>query len=146
MTARRTRSDNLTPEQRRYTMSRVKDKNTRPELVVRRLVFALGYRYRLHDARLPGSPDLVFPARRRVIFVHGCFWHGHACKAGRKRPKANRLYWDAKLLRNRRRDRRIRRELGRSDWRSLVLWECQLKNAGRVRRRVVEFFTDGRRG
>ncbi len=142
MTARRARTDNLTPEQRRYTMSRVKAKDTQPEVLVRRLVSSLGFRCRRHDAGLPGSPDLVFPGRRKVIFIHGCFWHGHRCKAGRKRPQANRPYWDAKLLRNRVRDRRVRRELRRADWRVLALWECQLKNSERLRRRVQAFLAD----
>ncbi len=142
MTARRARTDNLTPEQRRYTMSRVKAKDTQPEVLVRRLVSALGFRCRRHDARLPGVPDLVFPRLRKVIFIHGCFWHGHRCKAGRKRPQANRSYWDAKLLRNRVRDRRVRRELRRADWRVLALWECQLKDSERLRRRVQDFLAD----
>jgi DNA mismatch endonuclease (patch repair protein) len=140
------RTDNLTPEQRRYTMSRVKAKDTRPEFQVRRLVFSLGYRYRLHDARLPGRPDLVFPARRKVIFVHGCFWHGHRCKSGRKRPKTNRRYWDAKLQRNKTRDRRIRAALARARWRTLVLWECQLESAPALQRRVRDFLEQDRRG
>jgi len=97
-------TDNLTPEQRKRTMTQVHSKDTQPEMRVRRLVHSLGYRYRLHRKELPGNPDLVFPKRRKIIFVHGCFWHGHDCKAGRKRPKANEEYWNAKLARNRDRD------------------------------------------
>jgi DNA mismatch endonuclease (patch repair protein) len=127
-------------------MSRVKATNTGPEFRVRRLIFSLGYRYRLHDARLPGRPDLVFPARRKVIFVHGCFWHGHSCKSGRKRPKANRGYWDAKLMRNKTRDRRTRAALARTRWGALVLWECQLKSSQALTRRITGFLEQGDRG
>jgi len=120
--------DNLTRAQRSETMRRVRGKDTGPELRVRRMVHGMGFRYRLHVKELPGSPDLLFPARAKVIFVHGCFWHGHDCRAGLNRPSSNRRYWTPKLERNRRRDRANRTRLRRLGWRVLVVWECQLKS------------------
>ena len=119
-------------------MRRVKGKDTAPELVVRRLVWRLGARYRLHRADLPGKPDLVLPGRRLVIFVHGCFWHGHGC--GRCRiPATRRRYWLAKIERNRRRDRRCARQLRRLGWRVLTVWECRLKDRDRLSGRIARF-------
>lgn len=120
-------TDNLTPEQRKRTMTRVHSNDTRPEMRVRRLVHGLGYRYRLHRKDLPGNPDLVFPKRRKIIFVHGCFWHGHDCKAGRKRPKANETYWSTKLARNKERDVANQALLRAQGWDVLIVWECDLK-------------------
>ncbi|MGA7850583.1 MAG: very short patch repair endonuclease [Terriglobales bacterium] len=108
-------------------MSLVRSKHTKPELFVRRLVHRLGYRYRLHQADLPGRPDLVFRSRRKVVFVHGCFWHGHKCRLGRM-PKSRLDYWSPKITGNRQRDIRTLRRLRRMEWRVLVLWECQLDN------------------
>ena len=108
-------------------MRAVASKDTAPEMQVRRAVHAMGFRYRLHVADLPGKPDLVFPRLRKVIFVHGCFWHQHRCKRGRRKPKSRQDYWDAKLARNVARDRSHRRKLRRAGWRVLVVWECQLK-------------------
>ena len=119
--------DNLTQEQRVHTMRSVRGKDTRPEIIVRRLVHALGYRYRLHRRDLPGCPDLVFVSRKKVIFVHGCFWHGHACRAGRNRPKSNFHYWKKKLLGNTQRDSQHRADLRRLGWTVLTIWECRLK-------------------
>ncbi|MCI0640763.1 MAG: very short patch repair endonuclease [Gemmataceae bacterium] len=105
-------------------MAAVKSKNTTPEMVVRRLVHRLGYRYRLHVSALPGAPDLVFPRLRKVIFVNGCFWHMHGC--GRCRiPTSRRRYWIAKIKRNALRDPRNRRKVNRLGWRVLTVWECQ---------------------
>ena len=123
-------------------MSRIRSKDTRPEMIVRRLAHSLGYRYRLHVRTLPGTPDLVFPARRKIINVSGCFWHMHGC--GRCRiPATRRRYWLAKLLRNKERDRQSRRALRRQGWDVLNLWECQMGNAERLERRIVQFL--GRR-
>lgn len=105
-------------------MAAVKSRNTTPELAVRSLVHRLGYRFRLHDARLPGSPDLVLPRHRAAIFVHGCFWHGHRCRRGRRVPQTNRAYWLQKRRRNQERDARAIRALRRRGWRVLVVWEC----------------------
>jgi DNA mismatch endonuclease (patch repair protein) len=110
-------------------------------MTVRRLVHRLGFRYALHRRDLPGSPDLVFPSRGRVIFVHGCFWHAHGvCRAGRNRPSSNQAYWIPKLNRNRERDAANRRCLRNLGWRVLVIWECQLKNPDRLRARIARFF------
>src|SRR3990172_6485597 len=99
-------ADRLTKDQRSALMARVRNKNTRPELIVRRLAYRLGYRYRLHQKELPGTPDLAFRGRKKVIFVHGCFWHGHDCAAGRNVPATKIEYWHDKLGKNRERDRR----------------------------------------
>lgn len=123
-------------------MRAIRAKNTAPEMLVRRLVHTMGYRFRLHRATLPGKPDLVFPSRKRVIFVNGCFWHGHTCKAGRRVPIQNRPYWMAKIARNKTRDRASRKMLKKLGWDSLILWECQLKGTARVRRRVERFLSE----
>jgi DNA mismatch endonuclease (patch repair protein) len=120
-------------------MQRVRSQDTMPEMKVRRLIFGLGYRYRLHRADLPGKPDLVFPGRRKVIFVHGCFWHGHGCKAGRKRPKTNESYWTKKLERNRGRDVEHDQALRALGWQPLTVWECELKDMDALRAKVQEF-------
>lgn len=117
--------DVLTPEQRRRCMAAVRSKHTKPELLVRRLVHSLGYRYRLHRRDLPGCPDLAFPRRRKVIFVHGCFWHRHSCHKGRSLPATRRRFWEHKLADNKKRDGKIRRRLNSLGWRRLVIWECQ---------------------
>src|SRR5579863_907292 len=103
--------DNLTPAQRTATMARVRSRDTKPELLARRFIHSLGYRYRLYRSDLPGKPDLVFPKQRKAIFVHGCFWHGHCCRAGKNRPLSNLSYWSRKLLRNRQRDVASRKAL-----------------------------------
>jgi len=131
--------DNLTVEQRVRTMRAVRDRDTTPELVVRRMAFALGYRFRLHSRRLPGCPDLVFASQKKVIFVHGCFWHGHACPAGSKRPQSNAEYWTKKLFRNKRRDSANRLRLRALGWKALTIWECQLRRVEGVERRVARF-------
>jgi len=140
--SRQRRRDPLTPTQRSYTMAQVKSEDTRPEMAVRRLMHALGYRYRLHRRDLPGTPDLAFISLKKVVFVHGCFWHGHRCKAGRKRPLTNHDYWQAKLASNRTRDRRARQELVKMGWDALVVWECELRAPTRVSDRIVNFLED----
>jgi DNA mismatch endonuclease (patch repair protein) len=117
-------------------MRRVKGKDTAPELIVRRLVWRLGGRYRLHAAGLPGKPDLVLPRRRIAIFVHGCFWHGHTCARGARVPKANRDYWLAKVAKNRARDAAHRAALQAAGWRVETIWECELKDAAALEHRV----------
>jgi DNA mismatch endonuclease, patch repair protein len=107
-------------------MATIRSKDTRPEMLVRRLAHRLGYRFRLHRKGLPGSPDLVFPSRQKAIFVHGCFWHRHDCSWGRKAPSVRLDYWLPKLERNRTRDRANLDALKRLGWSVLVLWECEL--------------------
>jgi len=130
--------DKLTPARRSWVMARIRGSDTGPELLVRSIVHRLGYRYRLHDRRLPGSPDLVFPARKRVIFVHGCFWHGHSCRRGCL-PSSNRGFWEEKIRRNKQRDRRVGRLLKRDDWEVLTVWQCQMKNPSKLEKRLTSF-------
>ena len=130
--------DTLTRTQRSERMSRVRSQNTKPELIVRRLVHKMGYRYRLHRRELPGVPDLVFPGRRTIIFVHGCFWHGHACKRA-KLPATHRAFWREKQLYNRKRDSTNLRRLRRLGWKVTVVWECQLRDLLAVQKRLLAF-------
>ena len=137
-------ADKLSPEQRSANMSRIRSKNTSPEMAVRRLVHAMGYRFRLHRKDLPGKPDLVFPGRRAVIFVHGCFWHQHPaehCLDGR-RPKSNTRYWTEKLDRNVARDAKVQDALTTQGWRSLIIWECELSDTERLDHRLRSFLED----
>jgi DNA mismatch endonuclease (patch repair protein) len=120
-------------------MRAVKDRDTAPEMTVRRLVHGMGYRYRLHGKDLPGKPDLLFRPKKKAIFVHGCFWHGHSCKRGDRRPKSNTAYWSAKLNRNMTRDKRNLDDLRRLGWRALVVWECETKDLNRTRRKISRF-------
>lgn len=131
----------MSPAARSERMSRIRSKDSGAELRVRRLVHAMGYRYRLHQSELPGRPDLVFRARRKVIFVHGCFWHRHedpCCKLARL-PKSRLDFWLPKLERNRLRDEEVRAELAKSGWTVLVIWECELTDLDTVTERVREF-------
>jgi len=133
--------DTLSPAERSARMSRVRHKDTGPEWAVRRLVHAMGYRYRLHGRSLPGRPDLVFPGRKAVIFVHGCFFHRHPdprCKLARL-PKSRLDFWLPKLEGNRARDHRNCAELLGIGWRVLTLWECELRDKMQVIRRVKKF-------
>ena len=127
------------PEVRRRTMQAVKSKDTAPELTVRRLAHGMGYRFRLHRKDLPGTPDMVFPGLHKVIFVHGCFWHGHDCPRGARVPTGNRDYWLKKIGRNRERDRAARAALIESSWKVAVLWECELGDQKQLRRRLGHF-------
>jgi DNA mismatch endonuclease (patch repair protein) len=133
--------DTLTAAQRSERMSRVRARDTRPELLVRRIAHGLGYRYRLHQRDLPGKPDLVFPARRKVILIHGCFWHRHpdpACKLARM-PKSRLEFWEPKFARNRARDEKVLEQLAESGWTVLTLWECELGDRSQVETRIKEF-------
>ena len=113
-------------EQRSRIMRAVKSRNTQPEMTVRRLVHSMGYRYRLHRKDLPGKPDLAFISRRKAIFVHGCFWHGHDCPRGSREPKTNRDYWIPKIAKTRERDKATMERLWKMDWKTLVIWECEI--------------------
>ena len=128
-----------TPEIRRRTMQAVKSKDTAPELAVRRLLSARGYRYRLHREDLPGCPDIVFSGRRKAVFIHGCFWHGHACARGSRVPVRNRDYWVGKVARNRERDDSTLAALAEMEWDVMVVWECELKDEERLLRRLTRF-------
>lgn len=132
-------TDVFTPEKRSKVMARVKDKNTKPEMKVRRLAHGLGYRFRLHRKDLPGSPDLVFAGRGKVIFVHGCFWHGHDCARGSRQSKQNAEYWTAKIARNVQRDARNQAALEKQGWAVMTLWECELKDGEALAKRLMAF-------
>lgn len=131
--------DRLTPPQRSRVMGRVRNRDTKPELIVRRLIHRLGYRFRLHVRGLPGTPDLVFPGRRKVIFVHGCFWHRHeGCRAA-STPATRQSFWEAKFERNKQRDRQVIDALERSGYQVLVIWTCELRPEQRLRDRLTAF-------
>lgn len=133
--------DKLAPDIRSRNMARIGSKDTKPEMLVRRLVHAMGFRYRLHVKDLPGKPDLVFRGRKKVIFVHGCFWHQHkGCREGRV-PTSRESYWVPKLARNADRDQEHTRALKLLGWRALVLWECQLSDRKEVERKVRAYLS-----
>ena len=131
--------DSLTPEQRSERMSRVKSRDTEPERELRRLVWGLGHRYRKNHDTVPGRPDLAFVGRKQAIFIHGCFWHRHDCPSGKRTPKSQVGFWRHKFKANVRRDAQVRRDLKAEGWRSLVIWECQLRDHASVTRRVQRF-------
>lgn len=133
--------DNIPPSERSEIMSRVRSKNSRPEMLVRHLVFAEGFRYRLHANDLAGCPDLVFRSRKKVIFVHGCFWHRHNHCALARLPKSRLDFWEPKLQANKRRDANNKRQLTREGWNVLTIWECQLKNTDKLKR-IIRGFLD----
>jgi DNA mismatch endonuclease, patch repair protein len=120
-------------------MRRIRKTDTKPEMIVRRLLHAMGYRYRLHDKRLPGNPDIVLPRHRKVILVHGCFWHRHDCPDGRKLPRSKPDYWGPKLERNRQRDEQGVAQLRELGWDVLVVWECELKPAAALVDKLKSF-------
>jgi DNA mismatch endonuclease (patch repair protein) len=123
--------DTLSPEERSTRMGLVRGSDTKPEMMIRRLVHGMGYRYRLHISTLPGKPDMVFRSRGKIIFVHGCFWHRHPsskCRLARL-PKSRLDFWGPKLERNRERDRDAVRSLKRDGWQVMIIWECQIKTA-----------------
>ncbi len=130
--------DTRTTEQRRRIMQSVRSKNTGPEQAIRKALFAAGYRYRLHRKDMAGSPDIVFPSRRKAIFVHGCFWHGHGCNKGRL-PKSRLDYWRPKIEANQFRDRRNLDILEAEGWRVLVVWQCELREFLAAFERIVRF-------
>lgn len=134
--------DRLTQERRSENMRRIRSKGMKPEMAVRSLVHRLGYRYRLHHSGLPGKPDLVFGSRHKVIFVHGCFWHGHeepTCVDGRRKPKSNLDYWLPKLARNRERDAANDEALARLGWSVMTVWECEVRDKDKLAVRLTEF-------
>ncbi len=133
--------DKISQSRRSENMRRIRDRDTSPEMTVRRLTHSMGYRYRLRRKDLPGRPDLVFSGRRKVIFVHGCFWHQHPdprCQDSRL-PKSNTAYWTPKLRRNRERDQEHVQQLQAEGWRVLVIWECELKDTDQVVEKIRSF-------
>lgn len=134
-------ADTRTTEQRRHIMQSVKGRNTGPEMAVRRLLHRAGYRYRLHVKNLPGTPDIVLAGRRKIVFVHGCFWHGHGCRIGRP-PKSKLDFWGAKIEGNRSRDARKEGELRALGWDVLTVWQCEIGNAEALASRLGSFLGD----
>lgn len=132
-------TDTLSSKERSKRMSLVRAKDTKPELRVRRLVYSLGYRYRLHGAGLPGKPDMVFKGRRKVIFIHGCFWHRHEGCALARLPKSRLDFWVPKLEGNKDRDIRNQKKLSAMGWKFLVIWECEINDTGKLQKRISEF-------
>lgn len=133
--------DVLNKEQRSRCMSAIRSTNTLPEMTVRRTVHRLGFRYRLHDKKLPGKPDLVFPRHKKIILVHGCFWHIHDCKYGSVIPKTRAEFWSDKRQSNVNRDRNVIKQLSELGWQVLVLWECQIKDRAKLERVLLNFFS-----
>ena len=134
-----TMADVLTPKQRSKNMAAIRNKNTKPEMVVRRAVHRLGYRYVLHERKLPGHPDLVFPSRKKAMFIHGCFWHLHTCRYGLVVPATNAEFWKNKRGGNAARDARNIVALRKLGWKVLVVWECELQNLDVLAARVQRF-------
>lgn len=132
-------ADSFPPEIRSRIMRAVKSKDTSPEMTVRRIVHAMGKRYRLHRKDLPGKPDLTFAGLRKIIFVHGCFWHGHDCKHGARQPKDNAEYWENKISRNKERDIGSQEALRSMGWDVMIIWECQLKDLEALKERLRVF-------
>ena len=121
--------DKISKEKRSKNMQKIKSFNTKPEIILRKLIFSMGYRYRIHYKKLPGKPDIVFPGKKKVIFVHGCFWHQHNainCRF-KHNPKSNKVYWDEKFKKNNERDKRNQLKLKNLGWRYLIIWECEIK-------------------
>lgn len=137
-------TDTRSPEQRSMIMRSVGTKNTGPELIVRKLLHAAGYRYSLHRRDLPGSPDIVMRSRRKIVFVHGCFWHGHRCRYGQP-PKSRRAYWLPKLAANAARDKRNRTLLREKGWSVLVVWQCETRHPSRLERKLIRFVDEANR-
>lgn len=132
-------ADFMSPEQRSAHMAKIRSKDTKPEIMLRRLLHRDGLRYRLHDRRLPGKPDLVFAGRKKVIFVNGCFWHGHDCPVGSRLPKSNTQFWLDKRRRNHERDALQRTQLVQQGWGYLDVWECEILAGGDLVRHVKIF-------
>ena len=132
-------TDHINRAQRSRNMAAVRSKDTKPEMVVRKLVYGLGYRYRLHLGSLPGRPDLAFPAKRKAIFVHGCFWHRHPECSRASMPKIRQAFWKAKFEKNVARDARNIAALEATEWKILTLWECEIKNDQWLRKAIQRF-------
>jgi len=135
-------TDVFSKEKRSWIMSRVKGRDTKPELLVRSFVHRMGFRFRVHRRDLPGNPDIVLPRHGKVIFVHGCFWHGHKRCPRAKRPTTNKRFWNKKLDGNIERDKRFRKKLRRMGWKVLVVWQCETRNPEKVLGKLERFLHD----
>lgn len=132
-------ADNLTREQRKKNMTAIKSRHTKPELIVRSIIHRLGFRFRLHDKKLIGKPDIVLPRHQKIILVHGCFWHLHDCKRGNVTPKTNVEYWQTKRFRNVARDEENLKIYKNEGWKTLTVWECEIKDIEKLRRKINAF-------
>jgi len=135
--------DRFTSQERSRIMSRVKGRDTKPEKLIRSLLHAMGYRFRLHRKGLPGKPDILLPKHRKAIFVHGCFWHGHADCRRAARPESNADFWNKKIDGNMARDKMVQAELGKSGWSLLVIWQCEMKDVEKLRQNLEYFLKSG---
>jgi DNA mismatch endonuclease (patch repair protein) len=132
-------ADIFTKKQRSEIMSRIKGKDTKPERLVRSLLHRMGFRFRLHVAGLPGKPDIVLVRHRKVVFVNGCFWHGHGACRKRNMPKTNKTFWIQKISKNKKRDELARRQLRKQGWRILTIWECETRDVEKAVFRLCLF-------
>ncbi|MDP2600033.1 MAG: very short patch repair endonuclease [Deltaproteobacteria bacterium] len=135
-------TDVFSQQKRSWIMSRVKGRDTKPEILVRSFIFRMGFRFRLHRRGLPGTPDIVLPRHGKIIFVHGCFWHGHKRCPRSKRPTSNENFWNNKLDENIKRDKGYRRELRQMSWKVLTVWECETKSPEKLLRKLERFLHD----
>jgi DNA mismatch endonuclease, patch repair protein len=126
-------------EQRSFNMSQIRDKNTKPEIIVRSIVHRMGFRFGLHNKKLPGKPDIVLSCHKKIIFVHGCFWHIHNCKYGKVKPATNAEFWTNKRQGNATRDKENIKQLKKLGWRVLVVWECQIKKPEMIGNKIRKF-------
>ncbi|HEX9960499.1 MAG TPA: very short patch repair endonuclease [Pyrinomonadaceae bacterium] len=134
-------ADNLTAEQRKRNMTAIKSRHTKPEIIVRSIVHRLGFRFRLHEPKLQGKPDIVLPRHRKIVLVHGCFWHMHDCKRGNVTPKSNTDYWQTKRFRNVERDKTNLNVYKKEGWKVLTIWECEIKDLNKVERKLIKFLS-----
>ena len=132
-------SDVFSRKKRSWIMARISGSNTKPEIIVRKILYGMGYRYRINVRKLPGTPDIVLSKHKKVIFVHGCFWHGHQSCRKKALPKSNKAFWVQKITKNRERDQRTTRQLKRLGWRTLTIWECHTKDLEKVKNTLERF-------
>ncbi|MDQ3635534.1 MAG: DNA mismatch endonuclease Vsr [Acidobacteriota bacterium] len=132
-------ADNLTAEQRKRNMTAIKSRHTKPEKIVRSIIHRMGFRFRLHDKKLPGKPDIVLPRHKKIILVHGCFWHMHDCKRGNVTPKTNTEYWQKKRFKNVERDRQNLTAYKKEGWKVLTVWECEIKDLDKLKNKLLNF-------
>ena len=135
-------TDIFTKEKRSWIMGRIKGRDTKPEILVRSMIHRMGFRYRLHQRDLPGNPDIVLPRHAKVIFVHGCFWHGHKGCTRSKRPATNTEFWNNKLDDNIARDKRVQRKLRRDGWKVIVIWKCETRKPEKLLEKLERFLHD----
>jgi DNA mismatch endonuclease (patch repair protein) len=134
--------DKFTSEKRSHIMAQVKGRDTKPEKLIRSIVHQLGFRFRLYRKDLPGKPDIVLPRHKKIIFVHGCFWHGHKDCSRSKRPTSNQEFWDRKIDGNIIRDRKNKKALKPLGWRAMVIWQCETRNVPKLIKRLEKFLVE----